>query len=228
MQNYSVRLVLAISLDGRIAIPLKENIHLGAKDDRRALEESLAWSDCALLGGNTLRVHRTTCLIRSPDLLNKRVLDGRSEQPIALLASNWQEKDLDFPFFQQPLKRWLIKNSNLAFDSCRDSFSQEGFDRVLPFLGTWSSTLDSLASLGLDRILLLGGASLAAAFLKEDLIDELQLTIAPIVIGGEHTWIPFEDLGLPRVLSDRGAWILQSNESLEDGDLLIRYFRKRK
>ena len=65
--------MLAISLDVRLAMPSQLNAQLGGKGDRRALEESLAWSDCAVLGGNTLRVHRTTCLIRSSDLINKRV-----------------------------------------------------------------------------------------------------------------------------------------------------------
>ena len=72
-----LRLVLAVSLDGRLAPPEGGAAQLGGKGDRRALEEALAWSDGCLIGGETLRRHGTTCLIHAPDLLEERARQGR-------------------------------------------------------------------------------------------------------------------------------------------------------
>ena len=61
-----VRLVLAISLDGRLAPPEGGAAQLGGEGDRRALEHALAWADACLIGAGTLRAHQCTCLIRDP------------------------------------------------------------------------------------------------------------------------------------------------------------------
>ena len=58
-----LRLVLAVSLDGRLAPAQGGAAQLGGPGDRRVLEEVLAWADGCLIGARTLRVHGTTCLI---------------------------------------------------------------------------------------------------------------------------------------------------------------------
>jgi len=45
-----VKLVLASSIDGRIAYPEGGKTQLGQSGDRLVLEESLAWSDGILMG----------------------------------------------------------------------------------------------------------------------------------------------------------------------------------
>ncbi len=205
-----------------------ENSHLGGEGDRRVLEEALAWSDCALLGGNTLRTHRTTCLIRSSDLIKQRLSEGRSEQPIALVASHWRANHLDFAFFRQPLERWLVRPPQSAKSPSQIVSVPEGFHNELPFSGTWMSTLETLASKGILRVALLGGAHLAASFLKEDLIDELQLTFSPKLLGGDHAWIPLDGVEIPSDLSRQDSWTLHSNKLLGGGELLLKYLRNRK
>ena len=88
-----VRLVLAISLDGRLAPPPGGAAQLGGEGDRRALEHALAWGDACLIGAGTLRAHQCTCLIRSPQLLEQRRSEGRAEQPVAVVVS----RSPDFP-----------------------------------------------------------------------------------------------------------------------------------
>ena len=67
-----VRLVLAISLDGRLAPQQGGAAQLGGAGDRRALEEALAWGDAVMIGAGTLGAHRSSCLIRDTDLLLRR------------------------------------------------------------------------------------------------------------------------------------------------------------
>ena len=75
-----LRLVLAVSLDGRLAPPQGGAASLGGVGDRQVLEEALAWADGCLIGAETLRCHGSTCLIRAPHLLAERATSGRAEQ----------------------------------------------------------------------------------------------------------------------------------------------------
>jgi len=81
----TLRLVLAISLDGRLAPPDGGAAQLGGSGDRRVLEQALAWSDAALIGAGTLRVHRCTCLVHDRAFLDQRLASGRSAQPRAVV-----------------------------------------------------------------------------------------------------------------------------------------------
>ncbi|QNI98516.1 RibD family protein [Synechococcus sp. RS9902] len=212
-----VRLVLAISLDGRLAPPVGGAAQLGGEGDRRALEQALAWADACLIGAGTLRAHRCTCLIRDQQLLKQRAEAGRPQQPTAVVVSNSHEFPADWRFFQQPLQRWLLA----------PNAPHQGFERWLPLGNNWSQRLQSLADAGVARLVLLGGAALASNLLMADAVDELQLTLVPALLGGENSWLPSTSAALPLTLSERGAWTLTGAEPLGGEELLVRYRRQR-
>jgi 5-amino-6-(5-phosphoribosylamino)uracil reductase len=79
-----------------------------------------------------------------------------------------------------------------------------------------------LAGLGLSRLVLLGGADLASQWLAAGLVDELQLTLCPLLLGGAHSWCAADPgLGL-----DRRRWRLLEQRPLEGDELLLRYGRE--
>ncbi len=207
----STRLVLAVSLDGRLAPPQGGAAQIGGRGDRRVLEEALAWADAALLGAETLRRHGTTCLIHAPDLLGARAAEARTPQPLALVASRSGAIPAGLPFFQQPLERWLLAPSPVA-----DYATEHGFARGV-VLGSWPEVLQQLAGLGIGRLVVLGGSVLAGALLAEGLLDELQLTLCPTLLGGPHSWL------LPGLALEPSAWELREQRPLEGGELLLRY-----
>ena len=100
-----LRLVLAVSLDGRLAPPSGGAAQIGGPGDRRVLEEALAWADACLIGARTLRLHGSTCLVRQPDLLEQRSRQGRPPQPAAVVVSRSGSLDPSLCFFSQPLQR---------------------------------------------------------------------------------------------------------------------------
>ncbi|WP_240307748.1 MULTISPECIES: dihydrofolate reductase family protein [unclassified Synechococcus] len=215
-----VRLVLAISLDGRLAPPAGGAAQLGGAGDRRVLEEALAWADGALIGGGTLRAHHSTCLIRNPQLREQRMQQGRPAQPTALVVSQADAFPQHWPFFGQPIRRLLLSPA-------KDGAIPSGFDGRLPLAERWPGTLQTLAQRGLSRLLLLGGARLCAGLLQDDAVDGLQLTLTPRLLGGEHCWLPADTLGLPADLGSSAAWGLEAVERLEGDELMLRYRRQR-
>ena len=213
----TVRLVLAISLDGRLAPPGGGAAQLGGEGDRCALEQALAWADACLIGAGTLRAHQCTCLIRNPQLLEQRRQQGRPEQPAAVVVSHQSDFPQEWRFFKQPLQRWLLAPTPPS----------EGFDRWLPLLHSWRDQLEGLAAVGVERLVLLGGAGLTGDLLQDDAVDELQLTLVPQLLGGEHCWLPKGGDVLPGGLAVDGAWQLQEARHLGENELMLRYDRQR-
>ena len=217
LERPEIRLVLAISLDGRLTPAEGGAAQLGGKGDRRALETALAWADVCLMGAGTLRAHQCTCLIRNGALLQERVNQGRSAQPAAVVVSRGNVFPQQWRFFRQPLERWLLAPKAPA----------KGFDRWIPLGLSWPDRLAALHSFGVRRLVLLGGASLAAELLQADCVDALQLTLVPTLLGGPHTWLPADQGRLPSQMMGAGAWNCDGVEDLGDGEMMLRYRRKR-
>ena len=212
MPRPELRLVLAVSLDGRLAPPAGGAAQIGGRGDRAVLEEALAWADACLIGGRTLRLHGCTCLIHSPPLLEQRRQQRRSEQPAAVVVSRDGCFDPQLRFFAQPLERWLLTPASMAAPAGFHAAGQ---------LSSWPEALAALGDQGLERLVLLGGADLAGALLQEQLVDELQLTLCPLLLGGPHSWLPAGVSLAPE------RWQLQEQRLLEGEELLLRYRRLR-
>ncbi|WP_371734164.1 RibD family protein [Synechococcus sp. CCY 9618] len=211
-----LRLVLAVSLDGRLAPAEGGRFQMGGAGDRRVLEEAMAWADAALVGAETLRGDGSTCLIHGPDLLEQRRQAGRSPQPIAIAVSRSGRLPADLPFFDQPLERWLLQASPVS-----PGAAPAGFHRRLP-LESWHEALAVLGALGQRRLVVLGGARLAEALAAEDLLDELQLTLCPRLLGGVHSWLPPQARVAPAA---RQGWRLVEHRVLPGEELLLRWRR---
>ena len=69
------------------------------------------------------------------------------------------------------------------------------------------------------RLVLLGGAKLAGALLQADLVDELQLTLCPLLLGGAFHWLPAAARPQPQ------RWHLLETQPLGEDELLLRYQR---
>lgn len=217
MVSPRLRLVLAISLDGRLAPSEGGAASLGGPGDRRRLEEGLAWADAVLIGAQTLRLHGSSCLIHAPDLLEKRARLGLPPQPPVVVWSRRGQFSAHLPFFQQPIERWLLiaaQPTNLP------PAVAQGFHQILPFNG-WPRALALFGELGLERVTVLGGAQLASALVAARALDELQLTLCPTLLGGGHLWLPEDAWSDP---SQR--WELLEHQQLEGGEQLLHYVRQ--
>ncbi len=215
MTRPRLRLVLAVSLDGRLAPAEGGAAQLGGRGDRRVLEESLCWADAVLLGAETLRVHGTSCLIHHPDLREERLSRGLPPQPPVVVWSRSGHFSPELPFFRQPFERWLLLPSATA-----PAAAPKGFDRLLPF-ADWPATRAHLAALGVERLAVLGGARLAASLVAARVLDELHLTLCPRLLGGGHGWLPADAQGDPATL-----WTLRQTRPLGGGELLLLYERR--
>ena len=81
-----VIIVIASSLDGRIAFPGGGESHLGSDEDKKILNQSLSMVDATIFGLGTLKAHESTYLIKNRNENNEEKIS--KSQPISIVASN--------------------------------------------------------------------------------------------------------------------------------------------
>ena len=217
MKKPEIILVIAISLDGRIALPQGGESHLGSDYDRELLNQSLTKVDATLFGSGTLKAHQSTFLIKKKNFFNKRQ-EISVNQPISIIAGNSKKFSQSWRYFNQPIKRWLISSDEKIKDS------KVNFDKTFFYENSWLNTLNILKKEGIKRIALLGGAKLIESFFKEDLIDEIKITICPKIIGGQYTWIPFKEKN--EIYNFKNRWKIKMTKVLKTSEIFIHFTKK--
>ncbi|MDZ8051720.1 MAG: RibD family protein [Aulosira sp. ZfuVER01] len=196
--------VLAMSADGKIADFRRSPARFGSKADKAHLEKQIAASDAVLFGAGTLRAYGTTLTVSHPTLLQRRTQEGKSTQPVHIVITQSANLNPEIHFFQQPIKRWLLTTTVGALSWQ----GQSEFDQILVFetpkgkIDT-PAALKHLVSLHITRLVVLGGGELVASMLELDLIDELWLTVCPLILGGANAPTPVSGEGFLANLAPR-------------------------
>ncbi|MDV2991155.1 MAG: hypothetical protein N4J56_000809 [Chroococcidiopsis sp. SAG 2025] len=213
--------ILAMSADGKIADARRSPARFSSQRDRFHLEQQIAAADATLFGAGTLRAYGTTLSVTSAKLLHQRLQNHQKSQPIQILASASAKIDPQWRFFRQPVPRWLIASAAGA----KSWQGRSEFEKVIvgeqgvlsreqgaegqteknncqPRID-WTFALEQLFSLGIKRLAVLGGGELVAAMLAVDLIDEMWLTVCPLLLGGTNAPSPVAGMGFPENLAPR-------------------------
>jgi len=206
-------LVLAMSADGKIADRGRSPARFGSAADRAHLERRIAEADGILFGASTVRAYGTTLPVRDPVLLEQRQQQHQPPQPVHLVCSASGTLDPGLRFFQQPVPRWLLTTPAGAIPWLQSP----AFERVLSIPEqadgvNWAIALPQLLDAGLQRLVVGGGGALVAALLAVDAIDEIWLTVCPLLLGGADAPSPVDGLGFPADLAPRLA--LVSSEAI--------------
>ena len=198
-----VTVVLAISLDGKIADRQRSPARFGSAADKHHLETQIAQMDAVLFGAGTLRSYGTTLRISNPELLQQRQAQNKPPQPVHIVCSASGNIDPQLAFFRQPIPRWLLTTEIGA----QQWAEQDSFERLIVAerLGAvdWSAAFQTLATLGCDRIAALGGGELIASLLTVDCIDEFWVTICPLILGGRTAPTLVEGAGFLEAIAPR-------------------------
>lgn len=216
MKIPSIVIIIASSLDGRIAFPNGGESHLASDKDKRILDENLSNVDATIFGLGTLKAHQNTYLVKA-HCKNGEIKISKN-QPISIVASNSKKFSKDWNYFKQPVKRWLISSNK------NNKLKNIGFEREIYYKNTWKETLLSIKKAGINSLALLGGGKLINSFIKEDLVDEIKITIAPRIIGGKYTWIPPEQTD--KIFNLKQLWEIKSIKELDKNEIHIHYTRK--
>ncbi len=190
--------ILAMTADGKIADRIKNPARFGSNEDRAHLEAQIALVDGVIFGAGTLRAYGSSLPITNLNLLQQRQETNKPLQPVHIVVSASGNLNHQDRFFQQLIPRWLLTTETGAV-AWQDN---QRFERVI--IGKllknnnsfdWQEILAELKQLGIENLAILGGGELVASLLSLDLIDELWLTVCPIIFGGKNAPTPVEGIG---------------------------------
>ncbi|MEW6491422.1 MAG: RibD family protein [Cyanobacteriota bacterium] len=201
--------VLAMSADGKITDATRSPARFSSSADLTHLEKQVALADGVLFGAGTLRSYGTTLGVSNPQLLQIRKQGGVPPQPVQIVCSGSAEFDPDLRFFSQQVPRWLLTTQVGAKHwQTQQALGDGSFERILVADTDtngidWNNAFQQLIELGIGRLAILGGGKLVASLLEVDLIDEIWLTVCPLILGGTSAPTPVEGEGFSVDLSPR-------------------------
>jgi riboflavin biosynthesis pyrimidine reductase len=218
-----VVLNMVSTLDGRATLDGRSGPISDAAD--RALFHALrAVMDAVMAGGGTVRTERYGPIVRDPDTRRLRLRHGLREQPLACIVSAGLGFPPDLPLLGDP-------DSEVAFLTPSDASLPETAARV-EYVRTRreDGALDLPAALGelhdrlhVRTLLCEGGPHLNAELLSSGLVDELFLSVSPLLAGES----PADERPVLRILAGSDfdpPLALQLLAVLEhDSHLFLRY-----
>ena len=170
------------SADGRAAFRGRSR-DLSDPGDRQIFHGLREHVDAILVGTGTLRAERYGRLVRDPERRHRRAGSGLSPEPLGVVFTRSGSVPTDIPMFAEPAARVVVfapapvDTSNLAAQ----------VEVVLLDAGelTLTTMMRRLRSAyDVRSVLCEGGPTLFGALLREDLVDELFLSLAPKLTGG--------------------------------------------
>ncbi len=191
-----VTLKLASSLDGRIATRHGESKWITGERARLAGHRLRAVHDAIMVGSGTAFADDPTLTCRLPGLTDRSpvrvVLDRLGRLP---LASRLARTAGETPV-------WLITSSDAPKRAVAER-REAGIVIVPVDLGAdnrldLAKVMTALAERGVTRLLVEGGAALAASLLRAGLVDRLHWFQAPLIIGGDGR-PAIDDLSIDRL-----------------------------
>ena len=180
-------LCLATSLDGKISRSPGAAPDFTSRYDRQKLFRLRAAADVLLVGANTVRQEELAPLIRDEALIRQRREAGKPDHPAVVIVSGSLELPWRGPYFSQRRQELFVMSA--AVPERRRSELEA---MAIGVIDTGPSVcfrkgLAELKKHGHAEVLAEGGGGLNHSLLKQDLVDRLFLTVAPVIIGGLDT-----------------------------------------
>jgi 2,5-diamino-6-(ribosylamino)-4(3H)-pyrimidinone 5'-phosphate reductase len=222
MERPFVCINMAMTADGKITSASREEPAFASRLDRKTMDRLRAEADAVLVGAGTLRADDPPLHVRDPEMKARRSALGKPDGLVNVLVTASAQIDPHSRFFTGGTATGRIVAT--VEDAPKDHLA-----RLAEVAEVWTvgrGAVDLLALLtrlkarGIERLLVEGGGELNWGFLRDDLVDELYVTIAPALLGGRDAPTPFEGDGLP--MAGRRRMRLVSSEVV-DGEIFCRY-----
>jgi 5-amino-6-(5-phosphoribosylamino)uracil reductase len=199
------------SADGGTAVEGKSS-SLGDDDDKAMFQALRAVPDVILVGSGTVEAENYRPVTLDEDRRARRRAAGLSEIPTLAIVSGRLGFDPEARVFSDPDHKPMVITGPEA-DPAKLALLGDSADVVFLEDVTPAAILDRLAA---ARVILCeGGPTLVGQFASEHLVDELDLTIAPVMIAGRSARVshgapaqPPHDMRLDRALfGDRSLFL---------------------
>jgi len=180
----------AQSLDGRAAAPDGTSQWITGPEARSDVHRRRAEADAIVVGTGTL-------LADDPALTARRT-DGSlyPDQPLPVVLG----------LRPIPADAAVLRHPRPVLHRTGGNLHGEG--------GVAPSLMEELRELGVQRIFVEGGPTVASAFIRAGVVDELLVYTAPVLLGGDR--LALNDLGVPTIAAARRLQLIDVQRLGED------------
>jgi 5-amino-6-(5-phosphoribosylamino)uracil reductase len=210
----------ALSIDGYLGSATSRRLELSNDADFDRVDAVRASCDAILVGAATVRNDNPRLLVRSQARREERTTRGLTSSPMKVTLTERVELDPRADFFTAGETEKLVYCTSPRVVDARSRLGRvatviDGGRRV-----RMRRLCEDLGDRGVERLMVEGGGKVHTQFLTDNLVDELQLVVAPFFVG---------DSRAPRFVSDgRFPWNPDRRARLAEvrqiGDVvLLRY-----
>ncbi len=178
-----ILLSCGMSIDGYLGSAAPRRLELSNSADFDRVDAVRASCDAILVGANTVRTDNPRLLVRSKDRQQERTARGLPPSPIKVTVTKRVELDPAADFFTTGDAEKLVYCASDGFGDARSRLGPvatvvDGGRRV-----RMRELSEDLGARGVERLMVEGGGTVHTQFLTNDLVDELQLVVAPVFVG---------------------------------------------
>lgn len=175
---------MVATVDGRASVSGR-SVGLGNDADRALLRELRAEADAVLVGTGTLAAERYANLL-DDEARERRLAEGRPAHPVVATISRRLDLPVgDAPIFSEPGVPISAFAEAGAEPAQPPAVAAQLEVVALPAPITMRAVLDALRRRGVHGVLCEGGPSLLRRLVAEGLLDDLCLTVSPLLVAGE-------------------------------------------
>jgi riboflavin-specific deaminase-like protein len=175
---------MASTLDGRASIGGRSG-PIGNGADRELFHALRAGVDAVMAGAGTVRVERYGRIIPNAATRERRLQRGLEAEPLACIVSARLSLPADMPLLNEPSARVVIvtpSSASLNGATAQVDYVRANSDGKLDLRAAMRELAERF---GVRTLLCEGGPHLNAELLQAGLVDELFLSLAPKLTGGE-------------------------------------------
>ncbi|HWL54844.1 MAG TPA: dihydrofolate reductase family protein [Chthoniobacteraceae bacterium] len=217
----------AMTWDGRVSTRNRTPAMFSSPLDKRRFLEIRATGDAVLVGRRTLEVDRMTMRLPDAELRRAREAAGRCAEPLRVVVSESGRLDPALPLFSDedgPPR--LLFSTEAMPQPTREALEGRATLHLSP--GPQVDLRELLAILwrehGVRRVVCEGGPTLLASLLVAGCVDEVNLTLCPLIFGGAAAPTltgALED----RFLANTALYRLGKMEEGQGGEWFLQYRR---
>ena len=221
---------MSMTADGKIATANRELASFSSRRDRAHLLALRATADAVMCGARTVDLNNISLGPGPAKYRRARLKRGLAEYNLRIIVSGSGSVDLRARVFQRRFSPIIVVTSGRA-PASRLKQLQSVADEVCV---CGEGEIDFRAALawlraqwGVKRLLCEGGAELNAALLTAGLVNELHLTICPLVFGGKDAPTIADGPGFAR-LADAARLSLKSKRRFGDELFVVFAVKERR
>jgi 5-amino-6-(5-phosphoribosylamino)uracil reductase len=172
----------SVSMDGYIG-SAASRLLLSNDADFDRVDAIRASCDAILVGATTVRTDNPQLLVRSQARRDERTARGLAPSPMKVTVTRQAELDAAADFFTTGDVEKLVYCARSRVGDARARLGPVATVVDGGHTVEMRRLSNDLGARGVERLMVEGGGNVHTQFLTDDLVDELQLVIAPVFVG---------------------------------------------